>query len=118
MGFEGSGVVVGTGAAPEAVAMKDKRVFFMAGGPTDAGTWGEYIIISRFSVFPKPENLAMEEAACSLVNPLTVQAFIVALQDRGVKAIVHSAAASSLGRMLVRACKKYGIALINVVRRK
>lgn len=118
VGFEGSGVVVQTGAAPEAAALKDQKVFFMAGSPKDLGTWAEYTIISRFSVFPKPENLSMEEAACSLVNPLTVQAFIVACQDKNIKAIVHTAAASSLGRMLVKACKKYGINLINIVRRK
>ena len=36
----------------------------------------------------------------------------------GIKAIVHTAAASQLGRMLVKACKKYDIGIINIVRKK
>lgn len=100
------------------MAISDKKIFFSNGSLKYIRTWGEYTIISRFSVFPKPENLTMEQAASSLVNPLTVKAFIVECQDRGIKPIVHSASALLLGRMLVRACKNNDIPLINVVRRK
>ena len=116
-GFEGSGVVVETGSSDHATLMKGKRVTFFASGAHDLGTWGEYTVVSRQGVFPVPENMSMEEAACCLVNPLTVQGFIVTCQEKGYKTIVHSAAASALGRMLVKACKKYGITLINIVRR-
>ena len=56
--------------------------------------------------------------ANSYVNPLTV----VGLQDQcekdGHKAYVQTAAASSLGKMLIRHCLKKGVQLINVVRRE
>lgn len=65
-----------------------------------------------------PQNMGMDEAACCLTNPLTAQAFIVICQEKGYECIVHSAASSALGKMLIQACKKYGITLINIVRRQ
>ena len=38
-------------------------------------------------------------------------------QRNGHKAIVHTAAASSVGKMLIRACRKDGVPLVNIVRR-
>src|SRR3546814_10996903 len=35
----------------------------------------------------------------------------------GHKAIVHTAAASSVGKMLIRACRQDGVPLVNIVRR-
>lgn len=117
-GFEGSGLIVETGSSAEASALKDKRVSFFASQPSSYGTWGEYTIVNYQSVFPVTDNITYEEAACALVNPLTVEGFIHTCKEQGHKAIVHSAAASSLGKILIRACKNHDIALINIVRRK
>lgn len=54
---------------------------------------------------------------CSLGNPLTILGFLYTMKQDGHKAIVHTAAASNLGRMLVRLCRKLNIPLVNVVRR-
>ena len=42
---------------------------------------------------------------------------IETMRDEGHTAIVHTAAASQLGQMLVRACAAEGIPLVNIVRR-
>ena len=52
------------------------------------------------------------------VNPLTVLGFIHTTKQEGHKAIVHTAAASQLGRMLVKQCKEEGIPLVNIVRKE
>jgi NADPH:quinone reductase len=116
-GFEGSGLVVETGSSEAAVALKGKRVCFFTSGAHDLGAWGEHTVVNSRSAFPIPDGISYEQGACFLVNPLTVQAFIVTCQEKGYKTIVHSAAASALGKMLVNACKKYDITLINIVRR-
>lgn len=117
-GFEGSGLVVETGSSAEAVALKDKRVAFFALGFHELGTWGEYTVVSCKFAFPVPDTVSYEEAACALINPLSVEGFMNTCREEGHKTIVHSAAASSLGKMLIKACKKNQITLINIVRRK
>lgn len=52
------------------------------------------------------------------MNPLTVEGFVYTSLEKGYKTIVHTAAAGSLGKMLVPACKNAGVVLINIVRRK
>jgi len=61
--------------------------------------------------------VAAEQGASFFVNPMTALAMVETMRTEGHKAIVHTAAASSLGRMLNRLCVEDGIALVNVVRR-
>lgn len=53
----------------------------------------------------------------SFVNPLTVIVMLNKVKAANVKAVVHTAAASSLGRMMNRLFASEGISVINVVRR-
>jgi len=53
-----------------------------------------------------------------LVNPMTAMAFILLARDEKHKAMVNNAAASSLGKMLIRLCAYYDIPLINIVRKE
>lgn len=48
---------------------------------------------------------------------MTVVGFVDVAKAKDHKAIVHSAACSSLGKMLVKYCKQEGVTLINIVRR-
>ena len=57
------------------------------------------------------------EAASSFVNPLTVLAFIETMKLEKHSAMVHTAAASNLGQMLVKVCKDDDIPLVNIVRK-
>lgn len=48
---------------------------------------------------------------------MTVMAMLEVVNEAKVKAVVHSAAASALGRMMVRYFKLHGVKVINIVRR-
>lgn len=117
-GFEGSGLVIATGEDPAAKDLLNKKVAFFASGKNSPGSWSEYTVINYTSAFPLPHGLDYESGAACLVNPLTVQGFIQLCKRKGYKSIVHSAAASSLGKMLVTGCQEEGITLVNIVRRK
>ena len=62
-------------------------------------------------------------ASSGIVNPLTVLGFVDLYQKwnkngQKAKGIIHTASASSLGRMLNRLCIHEGIPLLCIVRRK
>jgi len=63
------------------------------------------------------EGTTAKEGASSFVNPLTALAMVETMRAEGHKAIVHAAAASSLGQMLNRICIADGVDLINIVRK-
>ena len=56
------------------------------------------------------------DGASAFVNPLTALCMVEAMRREGHSAMVHTAAASNLGQMLVRLCRAEGIPLINIVR--
>src|SRR5690606_30645431 len=51
-------------------------------------------------------------------NPLTALAIAETVRLEGGHALIHTAAASNLGQMLVKICREDGLALVNVVRRQ
>ncbi len=115
-GFEGSGVVVGTGGNKRHDWLVGRKVCFFGGDERSFGSWGDYTVMPASTVFPLPDNVDLEQGASCLVNPLTVEIFIYECKQNNHKAVVHTGAAGSLGKILVAACKKHSIALINVVR--
>ena len=54
----------------------------------------------------------------SFVNPITAVCFIEYTKKYGHKAFVHGAAASSLGKMVLRYAKTQNVPVINIVRRE
>jgi NADPH2:quinone reductase len=64
-----------------------------------------------------PDGTDPRDAASCFVNPLTALGMVETMRSEGHTALVHTAAASNLGRMLVRICLADGIGLVNVVRR-
>jgi NADPH:quinone reductase-like Zn-dependent oxidoreductase len=63
-----------------------------------------------------PDGASAAEGAALLVNPLTALAMVETMRREGHHALVHTAAASSLGQMLTRICQIDGIDLVNIVR--
>jgi NADPH:quinone reductase len=116
-GLEGSGKVIESGKGLVARLRLGKRV---ACSPSDGkdGTWAEYMITSAMNTAPLPRHISMEKGSMMLVNPMTVMAFIRIAGEGKHHAMINNAAASSLGRMLIRLTKKRGIPLINIVRRE
>lgn len=117
-GLEGVGVVVATGPDAVAAAKVGQRVAFFVGG-NDQGTWADYAVIESAGLIPLPDAIDDDQGACALVNPLTVELFLLECEKKGHKVIVHGAASSSLGLMLIAAAKKAGdkVKIINLVRR-
>eukprot|EP01099_Mayorella_cantabrigiensis_P000751 TRINITY_DN132_c0_g2_i1.p1 TRINITY_DN132_c0_g2~~TRINITY_DN132_c0_g2_i1.p1 ORF type:complete len:204 (-),score=52.46 TRINITY_DN132_c0_g2_i1:649-1215(-) len=102
-GFEGSGTVAASGGGLLAWRLVGKRVAFFTIGE---GTWAEYAVVSATACVPIPDDLDLDTAACSLVNPLTVLVFMDWIRERNAKAVISSAAASQVGKMLFRMCVK------------
>jgi NADPH:quinone reductase len=71
------------------------------------------------TLFPIPDDLPDEQAACLLINPgstLLMLRHVLAV-PRG-EWLLQSAATSELGRMMIRLAKHDGIRTVNVVRRR
>lgn len=111
VGNEGAGVVIAAGASPEAQALMGKTVAMIGGA-----MYAQYRIVRAADVLALPDDATAAEGASCFVNPLTALGMTETLRREGHKALVHTAAASNLGQMLVRICKADGIPLVNVVR--
>ena len=111
VGNEGAGVVVATGDSPAAKALHGKVVAVMPGG-----AFSKYVKVPAMACLAHNEGTTPLEAASSFVNPLTVLCFLETMRLENHTAIVHTAAASNLGQMLVRHCQNEGVELVNIVR--
>ena len=117
-GFEGSGTVVETGSGMMARFLKGKRVACHASAPNIAGgTWAEYLVTPADACVPLRKEVDLEQGATMLVNPLTAWALVEEARRGRHRALVQTAAASALGRMVVRLARKVGIPVVNLVRR-
>lgn len=115
-GIEGSGTVVAAGSGFLPNFLMEKRVACTRAGTHD-GTWAQFLLTKASLCSPLKKDISFEEGATLVVNPMTVLAFFDIIKRGGHAAFVNTAAASQLGRMLVRLANKKGIPLINVVRR-
>ncbi len=111
IGNEGCGIVVAAGDSPEAQALLGKTVALLGGE-----MYAEYRCLPVQMVMALPDGTDPADGASCFVNPLTSLAFTEVMKAEGHSAIVHTAAASNLGQMLVKICAKDGIPLVNIVR--
>jgi NADPH2:quinone reductase len=58
------------------------------------------------------------DGASSFVNPLTALGMVGTMRNEGHTGLVHTAAASNLGKMLNRLCIEEGVPLVNIVRKE
>lgn len=117
-GFEGSGTVVEAGPGMLGRFLKGKRVACAAADPKiSGGMWAEYVLTSAKLCIPLQKDVDLEQAATLLVNPFTAWALMDIARKGGHRAVVQTAAASALGRMIIRLGKRFSIPVINVVRR-
>lgn len=116
-GIEGSGTVVAAGPGLLPRLLLGNRVA-CASSPTSGGTWAEYMVTSAKWCAPLQGNVTFEQGAMMLVNPLTALAFIDIAKREKHAAIVSTAAASALGRMILQLGRQNGIPILSIVRRK
>ncbi|KKW91639.1 alcohol dehydrogenase catalytic domain-containing protein [Sphingobium chungbukense] len=110
-GLEGCGVVVDAGNSTGAKALSGRRV-----SVTGSGMFAKYRAVRVEDCLPLPDDVTAVQAASAFVNPLTALGMIETAKADGHKAMLFTAAASSLGRMVRRLCDREGIAFIGVVR--
>ena len=109
LGNEGAGTVVRAG--PDLQHLLGRTVA-MAGG----GMYATYRKLPVAAAILLPEDASAADGASAFVNPRTALGFIETMRAEGHTAIVHTAAASNLGQMLVRIGRADGIPLVNIVR--
>lgn len=115
-GFEGSGIVVATGKSFVAKRLLGKSVASATQGGD--GFWAEYVRVKAIQAMAfNPETIDLEQASMSFVNPLSALALIEPLLNGQHKAMVQTAAASQLGRMIIRLAAKHNLTVIHCIHR-
>ncbi len=114
-GLEGSGTVVSAGAGLIPRLLAGRRVAFAS---AQGVAWAEYAVAPATRCIPLKEHVSLEQGATLIVNPLTALAFFDIARRGGHTAIVNTAAASALGRMVIRLGRRAGVKVINIVRRR
>ena len=111
VGNEGAGIIIDAG-----INAKDLigKTVGLAGG----AMYSQYRCVPVASCLVMDEGTTPKQAASSFVNPLTALAFVETMKMENHTALVHTAAASNLGQMLVKICKDDGIQLVNIVRKQ
>ena len=112
VGNEGAGVVVKAGASAEAQALMGRTVAVLGGA-----MYSQYRCLKVDQCLLLPEGTTPAEGASCFVNPLTALGMVETMRLEGHKALVHTAAASNLGQMLVRICVADDVPLVNIVRK-
>lgn len=112
-GLAGAGTVVATGKNCE--RMIGRRIAALS---LRRGTFGQYATVSVAESALLPQGISSREGADVFCNPMTALAIAETVRIEGHTALIQTAAASNLGRMLVRICQEDGIPLVNIVRRE
>lgn len=109
VGNEGAGVVIDAGEAARDLVGKTVA---LAGG----GLFARYRVANARECMVLPAGTTPAQGASAFVNPMTALSMIETMRREGHTALVHTAAASNLGQMLVRVCTHDGVPLVNIVR--
>jgi NADPH:quinone reductase-like Zn-dependent oxidoreductase len=112
VGNEGAGIVVRAGSSADARALVGKTVAMFGGG-----MYAEIRKVDVSQCLLLPEGTTAGEGAACFVNPLTALGMVETMRAEGHTALVHTAAASNLGQMLVKLCLADGVELVNIVRK-
>jgi len=113
VGNEGAGTVVATGSGGLAKSLEGKIVAVMGGS-----MYAQYRCVDAASCLPLLEGHTAKDGASCFVNPLTALSMVETMKMEGHSALVHTAAASNLGQMLVRICQADEVELVNIVRKE
>ena len=111
-GFEGSGTVVESGGGFSGWRAKGKRVCFVG------GSYAEYAVVNADHCIPLEDDMSWEQGANMFINPLTAVGIVDRVNFHKAKAVIQTAAASQVGKMLHKMLTKEGVKVVNVVRRE
>ena len=111
VGNEGAGIVESAGKGAEHLIGKTVG---LAGG----AMYSEYRCVPASSCLVMNDGTTPEQAASCFVNPLTALGMVETMRMENHTGLVHTAAASNLGQMLIKICLSEDIPLVNVVRKE
>ena len=111
VGNEGAGLVESAGKGAEHLIGKTVG---LAGG----AMYSEYRCVPASSCLVMNEGTTPEQAASCFVNPLTALGMVETMRMENHTGLVHTAAASNLGQMLIKICSTENIPLVNIVRKE
>ena len=111
VGNEGAGTVIAAGSSPAAQALLGEVVAVLGGA-----MYSQFRTAKAKQCLVLPPGTAAADGASCFVNPLTALGMVETMRRDGHSALVHTAAASNLGQMLVKICKADGMKLVNIVR--
>jgi NADPH:quinone reductase-like Zn-dependent oxidoreductase len=114
-GFEGVGIVI-EGHGILGWRVNGRRVAVLNSA---SGNWAEQVVIPARQAVPLPGDLSDEQAATFFVNPAS--AIVMTRYVLKIPAgawLLQTAAASALGRMIIRLGAKHGFRTLNVIRRR
>lgn len=115
-GFEGVGVVTARGSGLLGRLLLGKRVCVLS---SQGGSWGEQVNVDARRCIPIGNEISDAAGATFFVNPAT--AYLLTRRVLNVPRgswLLQTAAASSVGKMVVRLGHQYGFRTLNVVRRR
>ena len=117
VGFEGCGIVVSANAGLYGKWLIGKRVAISA-QPGGDGVWAEYAITKANYCLPVRKDISDVQASTIIVNPCTSVCLIERAIELGAKAVVINAAASQVGKGVIRYAKMRNVKTIATVRSK
>jgi NADPH:quinone reductase-like Zn-dependent oxidoreductase len=117
VGFEGCGIVVDANAGIYGKWLIGKRVAVSA-APALEGVWAEYAVSKANYCLPIRKDISDAQASTIIVNPLTAICMVERAIALKSKAIVLNAAASQVGKGVIKYAKMRGIKTIATVRSK
>jgi NADPH:quinone reductase-like Zn-dependent oxidoreductase len=109
VGNEGAGVVIDAGAG--AKQLVGKTVAILGGA-----MYAQYRAVKAADALVLHDDATPKEGASCFVNPLTALGMVGTMRLEGHTGLVHTAAASNLGQMLVKISLADGVPLVNIVR--
>ncbi|GAB1256623.1 zinc-binding dehydrogenase [Aurantivibrio plasticivorans] len=110
VGNEGGGVVIAAGK--DCAHLMGKVV-----GAVGGEMYSQYRCVPAAACIVMNEGTTSKQAASCFVNPMTSQSMVENMRLEGRKGLVHTAAASNLGQMLVKICQADNVPLVNIVRK-
>lgn len=116
-GVEGCGTVISSGGGIVANMRKGKFVA-LSSSNKHYGTWAEYAVTSAMNCIPVSKYIDKNDASMLIVNPLTALSFINIIKTKKAKAIISTAAYSTLGKMFLHLCTDHKIEVLNIVRKE
>ena len=112
VGNEGGGTVIAAGS--ENLEDLIGKTVGVAGG----SMYSQFRCVKASACFVMNEGTTPAESASCFVNPLTALGMVETMRMEDHKALVHTAAASNLGQMLIKICLNEDVPLVNIVRKE